>query len=51
MARGNQSFVYRVNPLTEGQNPVNPFSINILAVLPLVKAKFLSNLLGIAHLP
>lgn len=34
IARGNQSFVSLVKPLTDGQNPVKPFSIKILAILP-----------------
>lgn len=34
MAKGNQSLVGLVNPLTEGQNPVSPFSIIFFAILP-----------------
>jgi hypothetical protein len=51
MANGNQSLVGLVNPLTDGQNPVNPFSIMFLAILPYVNDRFLSSPDGIAHLP
>lgn len=51
MANGNHDFGASTSPRVDEQYPVRPFYTRILAILPYVKARFLSNRVGMAHLP